>query len=283
MKILKTHSLVCGFLLCFILSNAQKPKFSLDGVEVVDFASSINKQKYKLYVKLPGELQPGKKYPVLYVTDGQWFFTPFYPAYSSLNYDGLIPEIILVGIAFSPNYSENRIRDFTPILAKSGAQQSSDDSKGAKVFLSVIKNEIIKYIDSIYPTDTNDRALYGTSLGGLFAIYSLFNEPDLFKSYIISSPYIQFDHDWTFRSEKEFAKKSRALNTRVFFSVGELEPKENVDSFNLFVKQITTSKYKGFTSRKIIIPDIGHSSAGTMSAILGLRYLYGRTKQDMEK
>jgi predicted alpha/beta superfamily hydrolase len=252
---------------------SQKLKVELEGTKVFKFTSAIDSQQYVLHVHLPYDsITPNKTYPVLYVTDGQWFFPPLYSGYGSLHYDGFVPDLIIVGITWPANYDASRGRDFTPTAVK-----NTGYSGNAPKFLSVIKNEVIKYIDSTYPTDKSERALYGTSLGGLFAIYTLFHEPTLFSRYIIASPYVEFDNNLVFKYEQEFAKNNKTLNARVFFCLGEHEASLDLTgSFNKFVNQMKESKYKGLVLKSMIIGNMGHSGSNSVGGIYGLQYIYSK-------
>lgn len=278
MQNLKCWFGLLSFFLCVNLANSQKPKVELEGTEIFEFTSSIDSQQYVLCIRLPYDsVKPTKKYPVVYLTDGQYAFTPFYAGYGSLRYDGFIPDVIIVGIAFSDNYVASRERDLTPTAVK-----NIPNSGNAPKFLSVIKNEIIKYIDSTYPTDTNDRALYGGSLGGLFAIYALFHEPTLFNRYIVASPSVEFDDNLVFKYEKEFAKKNKTLNAKIFFCLGEYEEATSLD-YNNFVNQINATKYKGLVMKSMILPNMGHVTSCTLGGILGLQYIFSKREVILNK
>ena len=115
MNSLKFFIGLLSFFLCINTAYSQKPKVELDGTEMFKFTSAIDSQQYVLYIHLPYDsVKPNKKYPVLYVTDGQWFFNSLYAGYGSLHYDGFIPDLIIVGIAFSDNYEDSRSRDMSP-------------------------------------------------------------------------------------------------------------------------------------------------------------------------
>jgi predicted alpha/beta superfamily hydrolase len=55
-------------------------------------------------------------------------------------------------------------------------------SGGAANFLAFFKDELIPYIDRAYPTN-GTNSLCGHSYGGLFVLYALLSEPQLFGSY----------------------------------------------------------------------------------------------------
>lgn len=86
---------------------------------------------------------------------------------------------------------------------------------GAPLFLRVLKEELIPLIDRQFRTSA-DRGLHGHSMGGLFATYALFTEPDLFTRYAITSPSLWWDCGSIFEREAEFAKTRRSLPKQVF-------------------------------------------------------------------
>ncbi len=195
-----------------------------------------------------------------------------YAGYGGQHYDGLVPDLIIVGIKWTDNYGTRRERDFTPTRV-----DGEPNSGNAPKFLSVIKNEVINLIDSAYRTEKNDRALYGTSLGGLFAIYTLFHAPSLFNRYIIISPSLWWDNEIVFKYEKDFAQKNTALNAKIFISSGEYEEEIYTDNaFNRFTEQLKASKYKGLEIESMVIDRLGHSGSGVVGGILGLQFVYNR-------
>jgi hypothetical protein len=141
----------------------------------------------------------------------------------------------------------------------------------------VIKNEIIPYIDSIYPADKTNRALCGGSFGGLFALYTLFHEPTLFNRYIVMGPSLFYDNELTFKYERQFAEKNKTLNAKIFLSSGEYE--EDVDfskGFTRFVKQLKASNYRGLELESLVADKMGHIGEGAYSTGRGLQFIYSR-------
>jgi len=263
----------------FVFSAAfpQLPQGEIGGSKIVKFKSRINSQDYTLYIKLPPSYSDSskKRYPVMYVLDAQWSFVPVMEIRGGLLYDNLICEAIFVGIAFPENYFANRNRDFTP------TRTSMDSaSGGAPKFIEVIRNEIMKKIDSGYRTDRVNNGLLGGSSGGLFVLYALFNDPTLFNSYVANSPSLNYDDGVIFRSEQVFSKKSRVLNAKLFLSTGGYE--EEIDPFPLFNKfndQLKESKYEGLKTESLVIDKMGHVSAGFYAIGRGLEFVFG--KQDV--
>jgi hypothetical protein len=272
MKTLKWFIPLILFFCCIGAANSQKTQVELPGTEVLKFTSAIDSLPYVLYINLPTDYaKTTKKYPVLYVTDGQWFFASMYVGYGGQHYDGFVPDLITVGITWPDNYDASRFRDFTP-----NRIEGMPNSGNASRFLSVIKNEVIKLIDSTYRVDQSDKALYGTSLGGLFAVYTLFHEPTLFNRYIIISPSLQWENEILFKYEKSFAEKNNTLNAKVFISYGEYEEAFSGSTFNRFVDQVKSRNYKGLDLQSMKIDWMGHSGSGTVGGIIGLQYIYSK-------
>jgi predicted alpha/beta superfamily hydrolase len=84
----------------------------------------------------------------------------------------------MVGVVNSyPNNVNQRFRDLTPTPA------GQNGAGGGPKLLAFLKDELIPYITKKYPSN-GSNILWGHSLGGLFVLYTLFTEPQLFDAYI---------------------------------------------------------------------------------------------------
>jgi len=153
--------------------------------------SNILQEQRSIKIRLPESYQPGStvKYEVIYLTDGEWALHPFSFIYKFAQDENYVPPAIIVAI---PNryidQANQRDRDFLPVHVPQPAI-----SGGADKFLSFIKNELIPYTDSKYPTN-RINSIYGHSYGGLFVLYTLLNEPQLFETYYATdSPFLWND------------------------------------------------------------------------------------------
>jgi predicted alpha/beta superfamily hydrolase len=154
--------------------------------------SDILKEQRAIRVIFPSTYKPElkEKFDVLYVLDGEWNTPLTEHLRQFLAYGKFIPDnMIIVSV---PNlYQEGlnmRDRDFTPTKV-----ENIPGSGGAANFISFLKKELIPFVDNKYPTRIENNTLYGTSLGGLFAIYVYLNEPALFKSYLTVEPSLFWD------------------------------------------------------------------------------------------
>src|SRR4051794_15919433 len=143
MKINRTIFLIltCIFLFATDKASAQSEKFPgviIPGAHIRTLKSKDTARTYDLYFQLP-DIKSGKKYPVLFVLDGQWDFKLLDSVYGGLHYDKFVPDMIIVGITYSgdnPNYDVLRAMDYTPTAVKN-VSGSGDAAK----FLAFLKND----------------------------------------------------------------------------------------------------------------------------------------------
>ena len=213
----------------------QPPQVSIASTQSVTINSSITNEKYDLYINLPRDYRDtSKTFPVVYLLDAQWDFALMESIYGSQFYDGFVPSMVIVGITWSganANYDSLRAGDFTPSPTKEVPQGG-----GAPKFLQFIKRELIPFIESKYRVDKKNRTLIGTSLGGLFTLYTIFNEPGLFDRYILTSPALTWDNGIIYKYEKAFSETGSGPNARIFIGIGEYEVCRHLE--NLYTSSI---------------------------------------------
>lgn len=252
----------------------------LTGSQLIKFRSAVNSHDYTVAIQLPSSYNDSvsKKYPVIYALDGQWSFAPTLGLMGGLNFDGLVPEAIVVAIGWPDNYDANRARDLTPSVT-----QDAPGTGGAPLFFDVMKKEIRSFVDQNYRTDTLNRILVGGSYGGLYIIYSLFREPALFNAYIIGSPSVEYDNDLVFKYEKEFARTHKELNAKVFFHWGKFEADfDQRDGFEKFVSQMRNSKYRGLKMDTVVVEHMSHASNGPYGVGRGLLFVLQRPDIELD-
>lgn len=250
------------------------------GTETITFNSEINKKSYKLYVNLPSSYSSDrtKRYPVFYKLDGQWSFTSVVSSYHAIRYDGFVPEIIIVGISYggeNPKYDSLRATDFTPTPF-----EYLPNSGQAETFQQVLSDEILSIIDKTYRTDGENRALAGTSLGGLFTHYSLFTKPELFNAYLITNPSFWWDTDYVYRLENEFANQNKTLNARVIYVSGEYDAVANITKM---VDQIKAHNYTNLEMEMRVLEGMGHAGSKAEAHARALNFIYKRPSIKLPK
>jgi uncharacterized protein len=198
---------------------------------------------YELVVSLPASYKnsPSKRYPILYYTDAQWDAPLLSSIYLDLVFDKAVPEFVMVGITYSgvnPNYTALRTKDLTPTKDKSFVRDSGDGEE----FLKFIKEDIIPKVESEYRIDKSQRTIAGWSFGGLFALYAMYSEPELFKRCIAVSPAIPWDNEYISQLDDKFFKANKKFSARLFISYGQNESAPFVASVSEFQNKIKNRK-----------------------------------------
>ncbi len=184
--------------------------------------SSYLKEQRNIEIIFPKNYNEGstEKYDVLYVLDGEWNTSLTVRVFEFLEYAKFIPaNIIIVSVR---NYYKDGInmrdRDFTPTLAENSDGENNPVSGGAGNFLLFLKEELVPFVNKKWQVEIESNILYGTSSGGLFAIYAYLNEPTLFKSYITVEPSLWWDNEYINKIAPEKLKNNEAIKNSLWIS-----------------------------------------------------------------
>lgn len=142
---------------------------------------------FHIYVRLPMDYaaNPEKRYPVVYLLDGDTLFPILGANHLFLHFDENLPEAIIVGIAYGSFDPAINRRDYD---FSAPAADAKPNEGGAPAFQAFLKSELLPEIDAKYRTDPVKRILFGNSRGGYFVLWSAFTDPDLFWGRIVSNP-----------------------------------------------------------------------------------------------
>jgi predicted alpha/beta superfamily hydrolase len=263
----------------------ERPVPTVGEPELIDHSAghvlprSATGRDYRIAVGVPDSYasQPDRRYPVLYVTDGYWDYKLLKSIIGGLVYDKVIPEVILVGIGYpgeAPDYGRLRRWDLTPVSDSRGDDADLGESGHAREFLDVLERQIIPYVESHYRVDASYRALGGSSLGGLFALYVLFTKPELFAAYIAPSPATPYARGWLFGYEDAFAKAGKALTARLYMTAAAEEEPWFVAEVKRFDAQLRAHAYPGLAYEFRIIEGERHSGTKPESFNRGVRFAF---------
>lgn len=129
----------------------------------------LNSQE-NIQVYLPKSYnEENKKYPVLYILDGQWFFLNGVAVQETLRGDGLMPEMIVIGVDF-----------------KSRSYHDSLHSNHWDALSKYIQEELPSFVDQNYRT-TEDRVVFGWENPSFMVCEFLFQENPKFSGFISSN------------------------------------------------------------------------------------------------
>lgn len=152
-----------------------------------------------LYVPPGYDHDVNRRYPVLYLHDGQNLFegaTAFVPGQDwhvgetvqQLMLTEAIEPLIIVGIY---NTGEHRVNEYTPTWDR--GQRAGGD---AALYGRMLTGELKPFIDGTYRTltDPANTGLGGSSLGGLATLYLGLRYPDVYGKLAVLSPSVWWDN-----------------------------------------------------------------------------------------
>jgi len=201
------------------------------------FRSRFLRNRRDLIVYLPPgyEEQPQRRFPVLYLQDGQNLFdgaTSFIPGMDwhvgqtadSVIGSGAVQPLIIVGIY---NAGKARVREYTPTrVPRLGGGRANQ-------FAKFLAKEVIPFVQGNYRTIGGPlhTGIGGSSLGGLLALYLGLQMPQTFGKIAALSPSIWWNQGVIIRFAESSSASSRP---RIWLDVGTRESPRAVDDVEEF-------------------------------------------------
>ena len=165
-----------------------------------------------------------RRYPVLYLNDGQNLFDPAI-AFAGVHWqvgetatrliaENRIPALIIVGI---DNTGKNRVREYIPYKSRDPRLLHP---LGAR-YPEFLQGEVMPLIERQYPilTGAENTGLGGSSLGGLITFYTAMLAPDVFGRVLVESPSL-------FVASRRILEQSRHRDhwsSRIYLGIGTRE------------------------------------------------------------
>ena len=237
---------------------------------------------YQIFVSRPQGPPPAHGYPVLYVLDGNAMFAGFAETRRILGVT--TPEAskaIVVGVGYKTDkpYDHRRLYDFTagtpPLPWRD--QLGSTPTGGWNAFLDFLTGKLRGEVARRYPINLDRQALFGHSLGGLFALHALFTRPAGFHAIIAASPSLFWQDTEMQKEERDFAARLRAGQvpnpSHLMVVWGELEetPLERWDA-EAFVKRMEPLSAYGLRTRSEQFAGETHITVPIRSVPAALRF-----------
>lgn len=182
---------------------------------------------YKLTIYHPDQPNPPMGWPIIYLLDGDSFFTELVNFVQQQSM-----QIVVVAIDY-PEQSRRELDylpnppEYIPEILSNGKVNVLDAYGGADNFLTFLQTELKPAIEQRFIIDHNRQIIFGHSLGGLFVLHALFTQPNSFSDYIASSPSIWFNDRYIMQEARVFLADPNKVGlnqpTHLYLSVGELE------------------------------------------------------------
>lgn len=251
------------------LRGASNPAVTLDRTELRRFRSEAAGQEYLVQIRYPeGYEKSGKRYPVVYLLDGDYMFSIAHGVVQLLEWGEEVPELIAVGVAYGglhgPAKGGPNMRDRD--LSVFSTQPAYVEGGGEK-FFRFLSAELIPSIDRELRTDPADRTLVGTSRSGDFAMWTLLTAPDVFRRYVVIDA---FNRGY-FALEEALAAKRKELPKQVF--VSRVVPGGGMQQFS---DRMQSRGYEGLSYEHAILSSARHFAAAGEGLARGLKSVFGK-------
>ena len=204
-----------------------------------DFAGKGLNYKRDIIVILPEtyDKNPKKRYPVLYMHDGQNIADPM-TSYTKIDWGvdewaktlaekSQIPDIIIVGVYNTPD----RMVEYSNTTIGNAYQE-------------FLVHELKPFIDKTYHTkpDRNHTAVMGSSMGGLISFYLVWNHGDVFSRAGCLSTWFPADKDTAYKMVN-FAKNPRK-DIKIYLDHGDKDREQSCVAANQAM--VTLLQKQGF-------------------------------------
>lgn len=173
----------------------------------------------RIWIYLPADYETsGRKYPVLYMHDGQNLFDEATGNFGEWGVDETLDKLpvkqrcIVVGI---DNGGSERLAEYSPYASKYAKEAQGDK------YIDFLVNTLKPYIDGHYRTqkDVKHTAIAGSSMGGLISFYAILKYPKVFGKAGVFSPAF-----WINPEIFQYARQTPLNKTSAFyFTCGDEE------------------------------------------------------------
>lgn len=230
-----------------------------------DFYLKELDKKRRIWIYLPPDYETSnKRYPVLYMHDGQNVFdaaTSFVGEWEvnetleKLFKEGKTSGVIVVAI---DNGGSDRLNEYSPWKWDNTNIQiaKGQGGEGDKYVDSIVKS-LKPYIDENFRTIPEDNGIMGSSMGGLISLYAALKYPEVFKKVgVLSSAFWFADNKIT-----DYVKERGYVgDLKIFLYVGGKEG-SSMDDANKYkndtIEMAELLKNLGYKNVKLLIDDNG--------------------------
>ncbi len=241
--------------------------------------SDFSKEPFSIFVRLPkGYYKSTKrKYPILYLLDGNAFFDPISSSVQQLyKKNQLRIDPIVVGIGYENAYVMDSLRDRDYTFPKALPEDSFRLSGGGEKFYQFIKTAVKQHIEQNYRADTTNRTIMGHSLGGYFVLYALLQNlkgDGFFNNYVAASPSIWYSNYYLKNQFQGISNKNRTSGLpNLFITIGTLEIKGDPDNkFTDFTRMLSSLEF--LHAKPIIYQGMEHMGTAIPSFEDGVKFI----------
>jgi predicted alpha/beta superfamily hydrolase len=217
---------VAGWMDDFTVANKHTASANVLVMDTAFAMPQLGRARRILLYLPPGYQAGSKRYPVLYMHDGQNIFDAYTSGFGEWGVDECLDSLIKNGtpgcIVVAIDNGEKRMTEYNPYRFASFGEGEGDR------YIDFIAQTLKPYIDKQYRTlaSKENCIIAGSSMGGLISFYALLKYPSVFGKAGIFSPAF-----WTAGGEIDKAVDSLGskVSGKLFFYMGAAEGKKYVD------------------------------------------------------
>jgi predicted alpha/beta superfamily hydrolase len=261
-------------------------------LDVIPFTSKIFHNTRMLRVWVPGNyLSPHnahRKYPVLYMQDGQNLFDKATAFAGEWQMDETadhligsfkIGQMFIVGI---DNAGDQRGAEYLPYPDPHNPQSPTEKELRGKEYAKFLMTEVMPFLERRYriATGAANTGIGGSSYGAVASLYAALEHPAVFGHVLIESPPLWVGDGQLLKD----AEKAKLLPQKMYIGVGTAES-EDLKSSGEEVKnvqdleKILRAKGMGETRLKVVVEEHATHNEGAWARRLAtaMLFLYGRS------
>jgi predicted alpha/beta superfamily hydrolase len=224
--------------------------------ESLRMMSSVAGEERRINVYLPPgyDADTDIRYPLLLMLDGGMGedFPHLATSADRLIRRRVTPPFVVVGIE-----NTERRHDMTGRTEAAKDLEVTANPGGSERFRRLLRTELLPVVRARYRL-TEETAVIGESLAGLFVIETLLLEPDLFDTYIALDPSLWWNADGLIRDATARLQAIDGTPVRLLLAAGG--PESNVDVVERFVEQLRQGAPASLSWRYVPRPDLRHDN-----------------------
>jgi enterochelin esterase-like enzyme len=269
-------------------SAAMRARGATGDLRLHEFQSRVFRNTRFLRVWLPPNYDDaensGRRYPVLYLNDGQNLFEAA-SSYAGVEWqvdetadrlirEGAVPLMIIVGIDHA---GKDRIREYMPHRSMNPMMLRVQ----GRYYPDFLIKEVMPFVGRNYrvAAGPENTGLGGSSLGALIALYTAMVRPGVIGRLLVESPSLWVSHRQTIKESRSV----RIWPERIYLGVGTAEAGSAERSRSVVddVRELAAILRRAVLSEKrlrLVIQDgAGHNEAAWAERFPeALRFLYGQ-------
>lgn len=178
--------------------------------------------------------------------------------------NGTMRPFMLVGIE-----NTQRKRDLTGPTTDERDLAIAPEVGGSEPFRKFLRDELFPHIESHYET-TDERAIIGESLAGLFIVETLLKAPELFDTWIAIDPSLWWNHNEL--TKNTASRFSKIEDETLFIAAGQ--EAGNADVFKQFIDGMRAQERSRLDWHYLHLPEETHATVYHPAALAAVRLLF---------